>query len=537
MSVFQGKCIRALKFSAFVLFSACTSENPDTDKRPAEYVVDQRASANPSSETIAVPGSYTLPNQGPISGAIEWMWNETAGSPLSTASIDVDTASYSRSRMSIKGGQIPEAPSIRPEDFLNYFPYSYAGPEGDAIIKVNQALVPSPWSKGAHVLALGLKAKDIAANEPLKNLVFLVDVSGSMSDENKLPLVKASLQTLTDSLRDEDRIALVTYAGETRVALPSTAGSEKKTILAAIAGLGAGGGTNGESGIRLAYDIAAQNFKADAVNRVVMATDGDFNVGLTDSKSLVEIIQEKAKVGIFMTILGFGFGSNDHLMENVAKDGNGNYFFIDNSREIEKVFGHDLKGNVVTLAKDVKIQLEFNPNWVKAYRMVGYINRQLNSEDFNDDKKDAGDLGSGQSVTYLFELVMRDGVEAFTSDYTAAEGIDPLIYQADGQLTEAAGREEIGTLKIRYKTPEGAESQKIDESISKALVASPSLDIQWQLAVAGAAMLLAKVPDLSLEWAILRDQLNAAVGDSDKLGLRREFVDLVDRIQTLETGL
>ncbi|WP_176736477.1 vWA domain-containing protein [Oligoflexus tunisiensis] len=454
-------------------------------------------------------------------------WRATETNPFSTVSIDVDTASYTRSRALIRAAGPFPWERVRPEDFLNYFPYAYTAPADDRMVQVHQQLVASPWTPGAQVLSIGLKAKDLGLVDPPKNLVFLVDVSGSMADEDKLPLVKASLVKLTDTLKPEDRIAIVTYSGATEVLLDSTPGSEKDLIKQAINRLRAGGGTNGGSGISLAYDIAQKQFVAQAVNRVILTTDGDFNLGITDPTELVSVIRSKADAGIFLTILGFGAWSNDALMEDVARDGNGNYFFIDTTQEIDKVFGVDLKGNIVTVAKDVKVQIEFNPRLVKSYRLIGYAERLLKDDEFNQDTRDAGDLGSGQTVTYLYEITPRPAEEVFAGTYQPAEGVDPLIYQAEGALNAAADRDEIGTFKLRYKTPEGTVSEKQDEPLANALAATPSADVQWQLAVAETAVVLGKIQGLQGSYQAARDRAAAAVGE-DPLGLRQEFLSILD---------
>jgi Ca-activated chloride channel family protein len=491
-----------------------------------------------SADGIAAPSRMPtgLPQEIPENRGPEAMrerslnWKSIETSPFSTVSIDVDTASYAFSRNQMRAGVWPDPNRVRPEDFLNYFPYSYSAPTDERMVQVHQQLVASPWTPGAQVLALGLKAKDLGLIDPPKNLVFLIDVSGSMGAEDKLPLVKASLIKLTDSLRPEDRIALVTYAGYTQVALNSTPGTEKEKIKQVINRLGAGGGTDGGSGINLAYTIAQEQFVPQAVNRVILTTDGDFNLGITDTRELVSLIRSKADAGIFLSILGFGWDCNDALMEQVARDGNGNYFFIDTTREIDKVFGNDLKGNIVTVAKDVKIQIEFNPRLVKSYRLIGYAERVLQDDEFNKDSRDAGDLGSGQTVTYLYEITPRPAAESFMGSYKPAEGVDPLLYQTDGALNEAAAREEIGTLKLRYKTPEGAVSQKQDEALSSSPIAAPSVDVQWQLAVAESAVILGQIQGLEgSSLARARTRAEAAIGE-DPLGLRAEFLSLLNKL-------
>ncbi|RZA25447.1 MAG: VWA domain-containing protein [Proteobacteria bacterium] len=513
---------------------SCSKESklqPTLNQTHESQVIAEREASN-ADDSATGQGSFptpSLPNQG---GIIEqetptkesWAWLETNGSPYSTASIDVDTASYTLFRgCANRGGGInPEA--IRIEDFLNYFPYAYAAPSDDKIIKVHQELVDSPYTKGALLLRVGLKAKELENPIAGKNLVFLVDVSGSMADEDKLPLVKASLKTLTNSLTEKDSISLVTYANGAAVVLPATQGSEKAVIKSAIDKLGAGGGTNGASGIAQAYGIAAKQFISGGVNRVILTTDGDFNIGVRGTDELVKLMKEKSDLSIFLTIMGFGLVANDNLMENVAKDGNGNYFFIDSINEIEKVVNKDLKANLETLAKDVKVQLEFNPRLVKSYRMVGYVNRQLADKDFNDDKKDAGDLGSGQSVTYLYEIQLRAAGESAQLAYTKGEGIDPLTYQDANVLSAAAAKNELGTLKIRFKNPEGLVSAKFDEALSPLVATKVSPDTAFQVAVAGAALKLKGI-EIAASTALIKDQLKQTVGEDD---LRKEFLSLIE---------
>lgn len=535
MPGFLTNLLRVL--TVFALATACSQKTvkQSRDESAIGTVASGTYTEAGSADAMSIPSSLpSKPNgkaeqsRGPeeiMERSLNWRTIETT--PFSTVSIDVDTASYARSRAMIRAGGLPFADRVRPEDFLNYFPYSYSAPTDDRMVQVHQQLVASPWTAGAQVLAIGLKAKDLGIVDPPKNLVFLVDVSGSMADEDKLPLVKASLVKLTDSLRPEDRIAIVTYAGYTEVVLDSTTGAEKDKIKQAISRLGAGGGTNGASGINLAYEIAQKQFVAQAVNRVILTTDGDFNVGITNPGELVKLIRSKAESGIFLSILGYGVTGNDPLMEQLARDANGNYFFIDTTKEIDKVFGSDLKGNIVTVAKDVKIQIEFNPRLVKSYRLIGYAERQLRDDEFNQDSRDAGDMGSGQTVTYLYEITPRPAGEAFTGTYQPAEGVDPLIYQTAGALNEAAAREEIGTFKLRYKTPEAALSQKQDEPLSPMLVATPSLDVQWQLAVAETAVVLGNIKGLEVSsYQAAADRAKAALGD-DPLGLRAEFVNLL----------
>lgn len=383
--------------------------------------------------------------------------------PLSTFSIDVDTASYSNARRFLNYGQLPPAESIRSEEFINYFDYDYAQPTSGHPISINMEAVTSPWDKEKVLVRVGLKAKEISPSQrPRSNLVFLIDVSGSMADENKLPLVKSAMRTLSSQMTENDRISIVVYAGQSGVILDSASAGNKDKIMEAINNLSTGGGTNGEGGIRKAYEIAQKNFVKDGNNRVLLATDGDFNVGVTSSDELLKIINEKSENGIFLTVLGFGMGNyKDAFLEKISNKGQGNYFYIDNEKEANKVFITQLAGTLYTLAKDVKIQIEFNPHVVSSYRLVGYENRMLNKEDFNNDKIDAGELGAGHSVTALYELVMK-GKEG------ASDSQIPLKYQKleTKKETEKVSPEltaEILTAKFRYKKPKNTSSEYFDQ--------------------------------------------------------------------------
>lgn len=390
---------------------------------------------------------------------------EVAKEPLSTFSIDVDTASYSNARRFLSYGQLPPRDSIRTEEFVNYFDYDYAAPTSAHPISINMEAVTSPWDKEKVLVKVGLKAKEISQNQrPKSNLVFLIDVSGSMSDENKLPLVKSAMRTLTSQMSEQDKISIVVYAGQSGVVLDSTSASNKDKIVQAINNLSTGGGTNGEGGIRKAYEIAQKNFIKDGNNRVLLATDGDFNVGTTSSDELLKIINDKSENGIFLTVLGFGMGNyKDAFLEKISNKGQGNYFYIDNEKEANKVFITQLAGTLYTLAKDVKIQIEFNPNVVSSYRLVGYENRKLNKEDFSNDKIDAGELGAGHSVTALYELVMK-GKEGSNNSP------EPLKYQKLEEKKEKIKvspelTAEILTAKFRYKKPKNTSSEYFDQAL------------------------------------------------------------------------
>ncbi len=402
---------------------------------------------------------------------------QVASTPLSTFSIDVDTGSYTNSRRFLNMGKLPPKDAVRIEEFINYFDYNYPSQTKEPFAFYYE-VAPSPLDKERYLLKVGIKAKDAMRDESVgRNLVFLVDVSGSMNSEHKLPLVKRALRVLTNNLNDNDKIAIVTYAGSSGVALDSTSGKDKQKILSVLDGLRAGGGTHGSSGINLAYQIAAKNFIKDGTNRVILATDGDFNVGISSFDALIDLIEEKRKTGISLTTAGFGSGNyQEKNLEQLANKGNGNYFYIDSFREARKVFGEQLGANMETVAKDVKLQIEFNPAHVKEYRLVGYDNRRLKDEDFANDKVDAGEIGSGHTVTVLYELVLTDSALAKKLDTN-------LRYQDKKEKEEvvpAKKTNELAFLKIRYKKPQGDTSKllelplKADHVLSNADKASDS---------------------------------------------------------------
>ncbi len=352
--------------------------------------------------------------------------------PLSTFSIDVDTAAYSNTRRFLNEGRLPPKDAVRIEELINYFAYDYPQPVGDAPFSVTTEVAQCPWNSAHRLVHVGLQGKRLSrAQLPPANLVFLLDVSGSMQEPNKLPLVKSALSLLAEQLTERDRVALVVYAGSSGLVLPATTGDRKGEILAAIERLEAGGSTNGGAGIQLAYKVAADNFIRDGINRVILATDGDFNVGVTNEGDLVRLIEAKRQSGVFLSVLGFGTGNvKDATMEQLADKGNGNYAYIDTAAEARKVLGQQLGGTLATIAKDVKLQLEFNPARAAAYRLIGYENRLLRDEDFNDDTKDAGEIGAGHTVTALYEVVPA-GQE------WSNPGVDPLKYQTAPRTTHA----------------------------------------------------------------------------------------------------
>ncbi len=368
--------------------------------------------------------------------------------PLSTFSIDVDRASYANVRRFIDGGSLPPKGAVRLEEMINYFDYNYAQPTGNDPLTVYTEAATCPWNTSHRLIQIGLQGKKISTDKlPASNLVFLIDVSGSMDEPDKLPLVQQSLKLLTDQLREQDKVAIVVYAGNAGLVLPSTSGADKIKIKDAIDALSAGGSTAGGEGIELAYRIAEQNLKPHANNRVILATDGDFNVGASSDDALVTLIEKERQSGIYLSVLGFGMGNyKDNKMQQLADKGNGNHNYIDNIDEAKKVLVNEFGGTLFTIAKDVKLQVEFNPQYVQAYRLIGYENRLLANEDFNDDKKDAGELGSGHTVTALYEIIpvgMND---------TLISKVDDLKYQST--RIAQSGSNEMMTIKLRYKQPE-----------------------------------------------------------------------------------
>ena len=452
-----------------------------------------------------------------------------AADPLSTFSIDVDRASYSNVRRFImQQGQLPPRDAVRIEELVNYFPYSYAEPEDDAPLAIHAEVGPAPWKTQHRLVRIGLQARRVhLENLPSSNFVFLLDVSGSMMDENKLPLVKAAMRLLVNELRPQDHVAIVVYAGAAGLALPSTPGTDKTKILDAIERLEAGGSTAGGAGIRRAYDEAVANFIRGGNNRVILATDGDFNVGVSSDAEMVRLIEVKRKTGVFLTVLGVGEGNlQAGKMEKRADHGNGNYAYLDNLSEARKVLVHELGGTLYTVAKDVKIQVEWNPSRVRAYRLIGYENRMLRNEDFTDDKKDAGEVGSGHSVTALYEVVPV-GVE---TDVTIRLP-DSLRYQRVS--AQNSGGPELLFVKVRYKTPDGDRSRLLSKPVLADAGRAPTVDFQFQTAVAEFGLLLRNSDhrgkaNLDHVIAAAREALG-----TDPEGYRTEFVRIAEAVRGL----
>lgn len=442
--------------------------------------------------------------------------------PLSTFSIDVDAASYSNVRRFINNGQRPPVDAVRIEEMVNYFDYDYEQPRNDEPFSVNTEVSAAPWNSKHRLVHIGLQGKIIPTeNLPASNLVFLIDVSGSMSDANKLPLVKSSLQMLTEQLRAQDKVSIVVYAGAAGVVLEPTSGADKKAIIRSLEKLESGGSTAGGEGIRLAYALAKDNFVKGGNNRVILATDGDFNVGESSNASMERLVEEKRKDGIFLTVLGYGMGNyKDSKMEILADKGNGNYAYIDNILEAQKVLVNEFGGTLFTIAKDVKIQVEFNPAKVQAYRLIGYENRALNDEDFNNDKKDAGEIGSGHTVTALYEVIPVGVESSFFK-------IDELKYQKT-VVDKSASSGDLLTVKIRYKQPDGDVSKLIRLALQDNNTKRVTSDnFRWSAAVAGFGMLLRNseyINGYNFEDVIM---LAESARGKDEGGYRIEFINMM----------
>ncbi|KOY85344.1 hypothetical protein AD998_03500 [bacterium 336/3] len=451
--------------------------------------------------------------------------------PLSTFSIDVDNASYSQVRYNIERGQLPQKDVVRIEEMINYFDYDYEEPTGEHPFTINTELASCPWNPQNKLVHIGLQGKNLDyRNLKPSNLVFLIDISGSMNDENKLPLVKKSMSILLNELSDKDKVSIVVYAGSEGLALPATKASEKEKIMEALDNLQAGGSTAGGAGITLAYKVAEENLIKGGNNRIILCSDGDFNVGVSSTAELVRMVEEKRKLDIYLTICGFGMGNyKDGRLEDVAKNANGNYFYIDNLQEAQKVFAKEMRANMFTIAKDVKIQVEFNPKWVQAYRLIGYENRIMANEDFNDDKKDAGELGAGHTVTALYEIVPV-GVK---SEYVSKT--DDLKYQQN-QLSNQSQSNELMTVKFRYKPLKKEESVLITQVIGKNSQdwESTSDNFRFSASVASFGMLLRESPYKGK--SNYEQVLSMARGSKgkDNNGYRSDFIQMVESAKMLE---
>ncbi|HEU0013896.1 MAG TPA: von Willebrand factor type A domain-containing protein [Longimicrobium sp.] len=510
----------------------------------ADVTVSKRAEASAGAMAASPAALYAPPPVPAHPGHPRQEWNreqyaliEENGflavrhNPLSTFSIDVDRASYSNVRRFLLSGRRPPRDAVRIEEMINYFPYDYPEPRGPHPVSVTTEVADAPWRAGHKLVRIGVQSPriDLRAMPP-SNLVFLVDVSGSMQSPDKLPLVKQSLRMLVEQLRPQDRVALVVYAGAAGLVLDATPGSERERILDAIERLEAGGSTAGGAGIRLAYEVARRNFVRGGNNRVILATDGDFNVGASSDAEMIRLVEEKRREGTFLTVLGFGTGNlQDAKMEQMADHGNGNYAYIDNLLEARKVLVQEMGGTLLTVAKDVKLQVEFNPARVQAYRLIGYENRLLAAEDFNDDAKDAGELGAGHCVTALYEVIpvgVRTDVQI--------RGVDSLRYSTP---PPSAARQtgELAFVKIRYKLPDSETSRLLDHAVRETR-RGPSPDFEFATAVAGFGMLLRESEHrgtLTLDQVI---RLAERSRGEDPQGYRADFIRLARRFGELGGG-
>ena len=450
-----------------------------------------------------------------------------AQEPVSTFSIDVDTGSYANVRRFLNDGGLPPEDAVRIEEIVNYFPYNYPLPTGAHPFAIHTQTVDSPWQPEAKLIKIGIQAQDLAKKElPPANLVFLVDVSGSMDEPDKLPLVKKTLRILTEQLRPQDKVTLITYADGEALVLPPTSGDNKDEILRAINKLQAGGSTAGESALKMAYEQAQKAYVKNGINRILLATDGDFNVGVADTEALKSMVAEKRKSGISLTTLGFGAGNyNEDMMEQIADAGDGNYSYIDNEKEAKKVLQHQLTSTLATVAQDVKIQVEFNPATVKEYRLVGYTNRTLRNEDFNNDKVDAGDIGSGHSVTAIYEII--------------PQGKQGWLNESRYQKAPAAsgGKNEYAFVKVRYKLPGQSTSKLIEQAVPAISIPLAQADEDTRLALATASYaqaLRGGEYNGKLDWDAIERMAKQAKG-KDPFGLQEEFVELVKIAKSLSS--
>ncbi|EZH77673.1 VWA domain-containing protein [Ectopseudomonas composti] len=557
MSAYCSLLVRpfTVGFSAgtLLLLAACSASGPEPEAQaksePAATLVRERLAAPVAAEMAAaasqkrmsalayapspiadvLPPGYRDESREQYQAYVDNPVFAVAETPVSTFSIDVDTGSYANVRRFLNDGQLPPKDAVRLEELVNYFPYAYPLPQGDVPFGVSTELAVTPWNPQTRLLRIAIKASDRSVDElPPANLVFLVDVSGSMHRREGLPMVQGTLKLLVDQLRPQDRVSLVTYAGDSQVVLDSAPGSDKAKIRAAIDQLSAGGSTAGESGIQLAYQQASKHMIDGGINRILLATDGDFNVGISDFDSLKQLAADKRKSGVSLTTLGFGVDNyNERLMEQLADAGNGNYAYIDNLREARKVLVDQLGSTLATVASDVKLQLEFNPSEVSEYRLLGYENRALKREDFSNDKVDAGDIGAGHTVTALYEIVPAGG----------KGWLDPLRYQASAQPASESG--ELAWLRIRYKAPGEAASRLLERPIARAEAkpaAAASEDLRFAAAVAAFAQQLKGgryTGDFDLAQSIA---LARSAKGEDRFGLRSEFIQLAEIAQSLQTA-
>jgi Ca-activated chloride channel family protein len=541
---------KVLKIFVFVLvfsISACKTGEDSGQTQTDEFYLEEYEAVEESADMMRKTevDVYDIPIDQPIvdpddgdpnlnteeyDKIVENEFLDAQSNPLSTFSIDVDNASYSNVRRFLNYNELPDKGAVRIEEMINYFTYDYPDPKGEHPFSFNTEIADCPWNKENKLIHIGIQGKKLNYKD-LKpsNLVFLLDVSGSMEDSNKLPLLRKSFKLLLDELSQEDKVSIVVYAGAAGLVLPPTNATEKNKIMKALNDLEAGGSTAGGEGILLAYKTAKEAYIKGGNNRVILATDGDFNVGTSSTSSLVELIEEKRKDDIYLTILGFGMGNyKDGRMEQISNAGNGNYFYIDNIKEAEKVFVKEMRANMFTIAKDVKIQIEFNPAHVKAYRLIGYENRILQKEDFDDDTKDAGELGAGHTVTALYEIVPAN------SDWEVRKS-DDLKYQSSEIKESAKNSKEIMTLKFRYKPPESETSIKIEHAVLNKINAlkNSSDNFRFSAAVAAFGMILRESKFKGdADYRLVKELAENSKG-KDENGYRAEFISLVKTAELL----
>lgn len=517
-----------------------------TPRKEAQFTADAAAAPAPAVRYALDVSGGDLPEgilghphrqDGVLSGdrygaLVDPSWKNPRENALSTFSVDVDNAAYSNIRRMIEEGRTIPADAVRIEECINAFDYAYAPPANGDAFAVHQTLRPCPWNEKHALLRIGIKGREIPANErPASNLVFLIDVSGSMQSPDKLPLVKESLKLLLSRLDERDSVSYVVYAGSEGVVLPATTLNEtgRARALQALDQLSAGGSTNGGAGIQRAYQIAQEQFRKGGVNRVILCSDGDFNVGVTDKSQLVSLVKQRAQSNIYLSVLSFGTGNlNDDMLENISRDGNGNYYYIDGMREARKVFLQKLSGTLVTIAKDVKLQLEFNPARVASYRLIGYANRQLRDEDFKNDKVDAGDIGAGHEVTAFYEIVPAG---AATTTETDGLKYQPSAPQPAPAPASDAHTDEWLTVKLRHKHPEG-DISKLQEHVLRGEIGAftdADTDFRFAAAVAMFGMRLRSYSHFGSSWEDVRKLATQGLGDDAK-GERAAFIDLLRRL-------
>jgi len=509
----------------------------------SSFVTNMSANCEVSAMRMEEPQYYNIsrPSQQEFNTEAYAAVNEndflsSAETPLSTFSIDVDTASYANVRRFLQEERLPPAGAIRTEELINYFTYNYPQPIGEQPFSVNLEVSRAPWDTKRELVRIGLKGRELPASErPPANLVFLIDVSGSMNEPDKLPLLQRSLHGLVENISPLDHVAIVAYAGSSGLVLPSTPGTKKQDIIAAIENLSAGGSTHGSEGIKLAYETARENFLKEGANRVILCTDGDFNVGVTNESELQKLIEKERETGVFLSVLGFGRGNlKDSTMEMLADKGNGNYAYIDSPAEGRKVLVEQMGSTLFTIAKDVKIQVEFNPSRVAGYRLIGYENRLLAKEDFNDDKKDAGEIGAGHTVTALYEIIPAG------QPIPGAPSVDPLKYQSmEGTKETKPSSNELLTVKLRYKEPDGDKSKLIEVPLVADEVKSfdqASPDFRFAAAVAAFSMKLRGSPQAGdISWDDIQKSVRASLGE-DPGSYRAEFLTLVEKAKQIDAA-